>query len=1341
MAKKANGSTKSIVETEKGIITPKEEVSVPRKKRKYTKRVTVPKETVLESKDNKEVPINKAKDNTKIETISTKEKTVDTTSIIKKASGSTKKKRTATSKSKKDYLEATKNDGSIKSQISLNLDLENEPKVVVPKTVDANNEKITKATGSTKQAIFENSDKLINVEKTVNTTKADRKSPLEKEEIVNNTFVKETITIDRKKIAKEEKQKQRDESALLKKKKKDAQKNKKRRKKRGPKVIKRYKTDVNNGLTQNLVNQRILEDLSNTSVRGSTKSIGRIVFSNSITFFNILCFAIAGWLISVQSYKDIIFIFMVILNTVIGIIQEIRAKKTIDKLSLVSAPSAVVLRNGTTTEIDVDKVVLDDIILLEIGKQICADSVVVEGVIEVNESLLTGESDAIIKKPGDTLFSGSFVVSGKCKAQVEHVGRDNYIEKLTESAKKYVKPKSDLWASLSLIIRVMTLVIIPIGAILFYMQLTSQTIVGDIFQSDAYRSTVQGTAGAMIGMIPSGLWLTTSIALQIGVIKLAKNNVLVQELFCIEMLSRVDCLCLDKTGTITDGTMSVKNYIDYNVPDEISTKDVISAYINAVNDKNMTNTALETKFGHARREKFTDTIPFSSSRKYSAVTFEKYGTYLLGAPEFILKDRYKIIEKDVNKYANMGYRILLLAHTDESIIDQKLTDYSKIKPFSIILIEDNVRPDAVETIAYFKESGVEVKVISGDNPLTVSKIAERAGITNASKYLSLDGISDNEVRLAAKRYTVFGRVSPKQKQILVKELKRQGHTVAMTGDGVNDILALKEADCSIAVASGSEAARNVSHLVLLDSNFGSMPKVVAEGRRVINNIGKVARLYLTKTFFSFFLSIQAINSGGLYPIRTSQLILADFFAIGAPSFFLVLESNNTRVTGSFLKKVIREALPGALTVLIFAMLIFALKDIMNMNYRIESTLIVITVTYTMMMVLFEVCQPFNFLRRILFISCFVSFVTGTIFFCRYLGFNPMFDFVGYTDTEEVITTTDSITATVSEEGHFVIDGTYYNEKGTIDDVKAVRRADDGMLVLGDGNITGYKFPIPSVIGVNASGFYVLDGNKTKITSELDDISQIVLTIDTEGYVYINGEKSSTNLLPTVEVSSGYLKINGEKTEIRFNSTIKSIGVDENWKIKVNNTTYDFTIDKPEISISEDGNIILGGIVANVTYTQVNNDLSPVVTINDVLNFTFDSDITDDIPAVISTTACNSPTIALSEGNMIIITVSDLDGNVLINKKITDKEFRGSTNQRNIIVREDGSLIVNGLDTDLKVSVTVEPKTSSVQLLPFNSGMLLIVMCLCSLPLMKLLRNIFPWMKKQWKNSTDYLNRM
>ena len=1128
---------------------------------------------------------------------------------------------------------------------------------------------------------------------------------------------------------------------MIDKKKKDAKRNRKRRTKRGPKVIKRYKTDVNNGLTQELVNQRILEDLSNSSDRGSTKSIGRIIFTNSITFFNILCFAIAAWLISVQSYKDIIFIFMVVLNTVIGIIQEIRAKKTIDKLSLVSAPSAVVLRNGTSTEIDVDKVVLDDIILLEIGKQICADSIVVEGVIEVNESLLTGESDAISKRPGDTLFSGSFVVSGKCKAQVEHVGSDNYIQKLTDSAKKYVKPKSDLWASLSLIIRIMTLIIIPIGAVLFYMQLTSQTIVGDIFTSDAYRSTVQGTAGAMIGMIPSGLWLTTSIALQIGVIKLAKNNVLVQELFCIEMLSRVDCLCLDKTGTITDGTMSVKNYIDYNVPDSISTKDVISAYINAVNDKNMTNKALEAKFGHARREKFSDTIPFSSSRKYSAVTFDKYGTYLLGAPEFILKDRFRIIEKDVNKYANMGYRVLLLAHTDEEIIDQKLGDYSKIIPFSIILIEDNVRPDAVDTIAYFKESGVQVKVISGDNPLTVSKIAERAGINNASKYISLDGISDNEVRLAAKRYTVFGRVSPKQKQILVKELKRQGLTVAMTGDGVNDILALKEADCSIAVASGSEAARNVSHLVLLDSNFGSMPKVVAEGRRVINNISKVARLYLTKTFFSFFLSIQAINSGGLYPIRTSQLILADFFAIGAPSFFLVLESNNTKVTGSFLKKVIKEALPGALTVLIFAMLIFALKDIMNMTSRIESTLIVITVTYTMMMVLFEVCQPFNIMRRILFVSCFAAFITGTIFFCRYLGFNPMFDFVGYSDTEIEISSPDSITATVSDEGHFVIDGTYYSEKGTEDDIKAVRRASDGMLVLGDGKNTGYTFPIPDVIGINQSGYYVLDGDLTTVTSSVTDISKVILSIDLQGNVYVNDIKSDTNLLPKIEVSNGYLKINGESTSIEFSNSIKSIKVASDWKIIVNNKTIDYKLEKPVLSISESGNVILGGIVSDVMYTEVDNDLSPVVTINDFLNFTFDSDPTDNIPEVVSSTACDSPTIALSKGNMIIISVSDLDGNVLINKKITDKEFRGSTNQWNIIVRDDGSLIVNGIDTDLDVNVVSEQKYSTVQLLPLNSALLLIVMCLCSLPLMKLLRNITPWIKKQWSNLTDYLNRI
>ena len=507
-----------------------------------------------------------------------------------------------------------------------------------------------------------------------------------------------------------------------------------------PENIKRYESDPEKGLPNEIVEKRVLDELVNVTNKGSTKSKKAIVFSNIFTFFNILTFLIAGWLISVKAFTDLVFLAIVMANLVIGIYQEIRAKKTIDRLSLLSAPTATVIREGEKQEIGVSEVVLDDIIVLKNGDQICADSILIDGSVEVNESLLTGESDAIVKKPGDLLFSGSFVVSGSCKARVDKVGKDNYIEKLTSQAKKYQKPNSELLKSLKLNIYFMAVFIIPLGATLFI----TQYFVNDM----EYVTAVRKTAGAMIGMIPSGLWLLTSVALFVGVIKLSQRNVLVQELYCIEMLARNNVLCLDKTGTITDGTMNVKNVIDYNSLYGLTTKNIVSAMLNALNDDNLTSKALEEKFGRNKRLKFNAIIPFSSQRKYNAVTFDKMGTFALGAPEFVLKRSYDQIKKEVTKYASQGYRVLSLAHFNGSIENGELPGESP-EIISLILIEDNIRPDAINTINYFKESGVSVRVISGDNPMTVSKISERAGIENADQYISLDGLSDVEVERAA----------------------------------------------------------------------------------------------------------------------------------------------------------------------------------------------------------------------------------------------------------------------------------------------------------------------------------------------------------------------------------------------------------------------------------------------------------------------------------------------------------------------------------------------------------------------------------------------------------------
>ena len=736
--------------------------------------------------------------------------------------------------------------------------------------------------------------------------------------------------------------------------------------KRGKRKIIRYNTDVKKGLPNEIVEHRFQQELTNHKPTGSTKTIPAIIFSNTFTFFNLLNYAIAGWIISAvgaQAVKYLFFVAIVTINLVISIIQEIRSKLVIDKLSIVSAATATVLRDGEIFDVAISDVVLDDIICLSSGKQIPSDAVLVEGSIEVNESLLTGESDAIGKKVGDVIYSGSFVVSGNAKARVERVGKDNYIEKLTGQAKKYRKPKSELLGTLKTIIRVVAIIIIPLGTVVFCRQYNGLNWGGEFDYVDAVRTT----SGAIIGMIPSGLFLLTSVALAVGVIRLAQNKTLVQELYCIEMLARVDCLCLDKTGTITDGTMAVRNVVEYQNDTGLSVKNAISAMQNALNDSNVTSVALEEKFGKAKRIKPKAIIPFSSARKFSAVEFEKFGTYMLGAPEFVLNNKFNLVADEVNKAAKGGYRVIILAHSMGSINGTKVE--GDIKPLALILIEDTIRPDAIETIDYFRKSGVEVKVISGDNPLTVSKISERAGIENAHRYISLDGLSDKEVIRAADQYTVFGRVSPSQKKLLVMTLKELGKTVAMTGDGVNDILALKEADCSIALASGSEAARNVSHLVLLDSNFGSMPKVVAEGRRVINNVQKVASLFLTKTIFSFLLAVYCCFIRR-YPIATNQLFLIDTFVIGIPSFILILEPNNNKFHGKFIINVIKNALPGAAAVAVSTAMVFFISPILGLSstgaINEVNTIIVLNATFTCFMVLYKVCRPFNTLRKVLF---------------------------------------------------------------------------------------------------------------------------------------------------------------------------------------------------------------------------------------------------------------------------------------------------------------------------------------------------------------------------------------
>ena len=750
----------------------------------------------------------------------------------------------------------------------------------------------------------------------------------------------------------------------------------------------RFNPDLDKGLSNDDYESRRMAGLFNKLDNGSTKNIPSILFKNIFTFYNLLILGLAGWLLSVQaSTGNFVFVVIMGLNVLIGIIQEIKAKATIDKLSLLAAPVALVIRNGIEEEISTEDIVIDDLLILTSGKQIPVDAVIRSGMIEVNESLLTGETDPIIKKEGDSIYSGSYVVSGKAIVQVVAIGKDIYIEKLTHQAKKYTKPKSVLFRSLNIIIKTVGSVVLPLGGLLFYYQYTSGVI---------YKDAVLGTSAAMIGMIPTGLFLLTSVSLYVGVIKLSQRNALVQELSCIEMLARIDTLCLDKTGTITDGTMSVKGVIEYKTVSGLTTKNIVSMLLNSLSDPNMTTAALIERFGTGKKVKHKAMIPFSSTRKLSAVTYEKLGTFVLGAPEFVLRNNYQVIAGDVEREAQKGYRVLCLAHTNEEINNETLT--GNLEPLALIIIEDNIRIDAIDTINYFKEIGVNIKVISGDNPVTVSRIASRAGIENASAYISLDEMSDKDIIRVANQYNVFGRVGPSQKKVLIKALKSEGHVVAMTGDGVNDILALKEADTSIAMASGAEAARNVSHLVLLDSSFASMPKVVSEGRRVINNIQKVSAIFLTKTIFSLLLLIWAlISKNHKYPIQPSQLALIDFLVSGIPSFVLALQPNDKIVKGRFVSNVVKSALPGAIVVLINCIIISVLSRLpsLEMNDSVISTLVVLSATVTTFCVLFNVSKPFNTAKKILVFTMATLFVSFVVLLPYIFDFNPFFSMIDW----------------------------------------------------------------------------------------------------------------------------------------------------------------------------------------------------------------------------------------------------------------------------------------------------------------------------------------------------------
>ncbi len=729
----------------------------------------------------------------------------------------------------------------------------------------------------------------------------------------------------------------------------------------------RYYPTVEDGLNNEQINERITNNLTNCVKKSTSKSYLNIFYNNVCTFFNFLGLVVCLSLIFVQApIGDFFFVVIYLANMGIGIIQEIRAKRCINKLSLVSSKTTKAVRNGKIVEIASSDIVLDDVLILGIGNQIPTDSTILEGEIEVNESLLTGESVPVKKKVGDTLYAGSFITAGVCTVIAYKVGKDNYVEKLTKQAKQYKKPNSQLMNSLKFIIKCISCAIVPFAIAL----LVKSLVILDVDIAPA----ISRTATSVIGMIPSGMFLLTSLALALGIIKLARHNTLVQDLYSLEMLARVDTICFDKTGTITDGNMTVKDVVYLNgYTSEINK--IVSSMLGSLAGDNQTAQALAKYFGKEITEKAISTLPFNSKRKLSAVTFESKQTFAFGAPEFVLqKSEYQKLEGKINAFASEGLRVLVLAKsTTELKEDFVPNDFS---PVALILIVDNIREDAIATINWFKENGVQIKVISGDNPITVSEVSKRVGIEGADRYVSLEGLTDDEVAKVANDYTVFGRVSPEQKAILVKAMKEAGHVTAMTGDGVNDILALKESDCAISVAAGSDAAKNISHIVLMDNNFNSMPKVVHEGRRVINNVQSSATLFLMKTMFTMVITILTLCLYEKYPFTLSNMILLEVFVIGLPAFFLSMQPNDSRVEGKFINHVITKSVPSAILMILSVVVIACLGDISS--NELYKTMAVLVLTYSGIINLLNICSPLNKFRSILFFANLAIVLIGTI---------------------------------------------------------------------------------------------------------------------------------------------------------------------------------------------------------------------------------------------------------------------------------------------------------------------------------------------------------------------------
>ena len=738
------------------------------------------------------------------------------------------------------------------------------------------------------------------------------------------------------------------------------------------KNITRYAPDYREGLTDEQVAERVHAQATNETIDPSFKTNKQIVLQNIFTYFNLIFIVLAVLLCLVSSYKNLTFLPVILANTGIAIYQEIRSKKILDNLSVLNAAKVTVVRNGAANKIDMEELVLDDVILLETGQQIPADGYVLDGKLQVNKALLTGEADEIVKEVDDYLMSGSFVVSGKAYVRLDKVGYDSYISQLTAKAKKMGGgEQSEMIASLNKLIKWIGIIIIPIGITLF-----SQSY---FFNGNTIKESVVAMEAALIGMIPEGLYLLTTIALAMSAARLAKQRVLLHDMKSIETLARVNVLCVDKTGTITENQMSVQKLViaknEQAEQQATRIQELISDYAKAMANDNATMQAIKTYFNKPTDQEPLSILPFSSVQKFSSVTFAD-GVYVLGAPEMVLRERFETVKNEFNQYADQGYRVLVFG-SYQGILSEALLE-AEVIPLAYLLIANPIRKEAPDTFAYFKEQGVAIKVISGDNPQTVSTVALQAGIANADQYIDVSQLAEEDYLSAVEKYTVFGRVKPEQKMQFVQLLK-QKNTVAMTGDGVNDILAMKEADCSIAMASGNEATIQAAQVALLDSDFSRMPEIVAEGRRLVNNIERSASLFLVKNIFSFLLSVFSVLFALTYPLEPSQITLISLFTIGLPSFLLALEENKNRIEGKFIVNVLEKAIPGGLTDMTVVGTLVVGGVILHLNKTDVSTASTMLLTAVGFLVLYKICHPLNQFRGRIILFCAAGILFSVVF--------------------------------------------------------------------------------------------------------------------------------------------------------------------------------------------------------------------------------------------------------------------------------------------------------------------------------------------------------------------------